>query len=125
MDLVREVSFSKLHVFKFSGRPDTPAAVMPGQVMEKVKSERSRILREAGDEIREDYLKHNIGKTAEIVCEEFDSKNNLLCGTSGNYIRVYIKVNHGDADGMVPKGKMIKVSTGPRFRDGLSGIMKK
>ena len=96
---------------------------MPGQVKEEVKSERSRILRETGDELREDFLARNIGKTAEIICEEFDSKNNLLSGTSGNYIRVYIN-GRADISGEIPpKGKMIKVSTGSRFRDGLSGII--
>ncbi len=51
MDLVKEVSFSKLHVFKFSGRPGTPAATMPGQVGEQIKSERSKVLREIGEEL--------------------------------------------------------------------------
>ncbi len=120
--LVREVPFSRLHVFKFSGRPGTPAAAMPGQVGEQVKSERSRILRETGDKLREDFLVGNIGKTSEIVCEESDSSGNMFYGTSSNYIRVYVRTGDGGGTIKTSKGKIIKVSTGPRFKDGLSGV---
>ena len=123
MDLVKEVSFSKLHVFKFSGRPGTPAAVMAGQVGELAKSERSRILRETGDELREDFLAGNIGKISAIVCEESDSGGSMLTGTSSNYIRVYVKAGGGTSI-KTSKGKIIKVSTGPRFKDGMSGTLE-
>ncbi len=124
IDLVREVSFSKLHVFKFSGRPGTPAVTMPDQVAEEIKSERSSILREIGDELREDFLYQNIGKTIEIVCEESANNDRLLCGVSGNYNKVYVRAGKEGNAAAALKGKIIKVFTGPRFKKGLSGIMK-
>lgn len=46
--LVHEAGIGKLHVFPYSERPGTPAALMP-QVPVEVRRERARILREQGD----------------------------------------------------------------------------
>lgn len=48
--LVREAGISKLHVFPYSERPGTPAALMP-QVAVEVRKERARILRLEGETI--------------------------------------------------------------------------
>lgn len=46
--LVREAGITKLHVFPYSERPGTPAALMP-QVPVETRRERARILRQEGD----------------------------------------------------------------------------
>ena len=46
--LVHEAGIKKLHVFPYSERPGTPAALMP-QVPVEIRRERARILREQGD----------------------------------------------------------------------------
>ncbi len=46
--LVREAGITKLHVFPYSERPGTPAALMP-QVPVEVRRERARLLRMEGD----------------------------------------------------------------------------
>lgn len=46
--LVREAGIAKLHVFPYSERPGTPAALMP-QVPVETRRERARILRLEGD----------------------------------------------------------------------------
>ncbi len=48
--LVHEAGISKLHVFPYSERPGTPAALMP-QVPVEVRKERARILRQQGEVI--------------------------------------------------------------------------
>ena len=50
--LVREAGISKLHVFPYSERPGTPAALMP-QVPIEIRRERARILRQEGEVIDE------------------------------------------------------------------------
>lgn len=50
--LVHQAGISKLHVFPYSERPGTPAALMP-QVPVKIRRERARILREQGECIDE------------------------------------------------------------------------
>lgn len=46
LQLVREVGFIQAFSFKYSRRAGTPAAVMPGQVEEKAKTERLNALQE-------------------------------------------------------------------------------
>ncbi|MBM6775258.1 MiaB/RimO family radical SAM methylthiotransferase [Olsenella profusa] len=48
----REMRFAKMHVFRYSCRPGTPAATMPGQVDPHVMAERSRRARELSAEMR-------------------------------------------------------------------------
>ena len=48
----REMRFAKMHVFRYSRRPGTPAATMPGQVDPRVMAERGRRARELADELR-------------------------------------------------------------------------
>lgn len=48
--LVREAGINKLHVFPYSERPGTPAALMP-QVPVETRKERARILREQGENL--------------------------------------------------------------------------
>ena len=50
--LVREAGINKLHVFPYSERPGTPAALMP-QVPVEIRRERARILRQEGEVIDE------------------------------------------------------------------------
>lgn len=47
--LIKEAGINKLHVFPYSERPGTPAALMP-QVPVEIRKERARILREQGEE---------------------------------------------------------------------------
>ena len=48
----REMRFSWMHVFRYSRRPGTPAATMPGQVPADVSAERGRRARELAREMR-------------------------------------------------------------------------
>ncbi len=48
----REMDFAKVHVFRYSRRPGTPAATMPDQVASEVAAERSRRMRELADRMR-------------------------------------------------------------------------
>jgi len=50
--LVRELPFTYLHVFTFSGRPGTPAAEMQNQVPVRIARDRNRILRELAARLR-------------------------------------------------------------------------
>jgi len=124
IDLIKRVSFSKLHVFKYSQRIHTEAARMTNQVSEKIKSERSRILRRIGDKLRKSYIKKSVGKILEVVVEKLDNENVIISGTSENYIRVYSpldKTNGILKKGKLVKGKLVKVLAESTYKDGLWG----
>jgi threonylcarbamoyladenosine tRNA methylthiotransferase MtaB len=67
--VVREVGFSKTHVFPFSPRRGTAAADMPHQVPNDVKTARSRALIEIESELRKEYFSRLTGKSLRIIVE--------------------------------------------------------
>ena len=122
IEIIKKIAFSKIHVFKFSGRKHTPAYWMRDQVDEEVKSQRSKIIRNIGDELRSDYLKRNIGKVLDVVCEEIDIGNNMANGTSDNYIKVYFQIDKEDFP--LLRGRIVKVNIDSEYRNGLRGAIK-
>ncbi len=68
LDLVEECGLTYLHVFPFSPRPGTPAALMP-QVDRGAVKERAARLRAAGDEALTRHLSAQCGKTLRVLTE--------------------------------------------------------
>lgn len=121
VEMMREVNFSKVHVFKFSKRMDTKAYLLDRQVSEEVKSERSKILRDIGNRLRDDYIKKSIGKSLNVVCEKISDKDSIISGTSENYIKVYF--SKGKKDFSLLRGKVMKVVANSKYKNGLWGIL--
>ena len=67
---VRRVNFYEMHIFKYSKRQGTRAAVMDGHLTEAEKSRRSMILSEAEREMSHDYRTGWLGREAEVLFEE-------------------------------------------------------
>lgn len=89
LDFVREMAFSRLHVFKYSPRKGTPAAKFSGQISPKEKEERSKALIELGAELAENYARGFLGQAMEVLVEEKDSApGDNYEGYTGNYLRV-------------------------------------
>ena len=122
VEIIKKIAFCKIHVFKFSGRKHTPAYWMGDQVEEEVKSQRSKIIRNIGDGLRSDYLKRNIGKVLNVVCEEMDTSNHMANGTSDNYIKIYFQIDKKDFS--LLRGRIIKVYVDSEYRNGLRGSIE-
>jgi len=65
--LVRELPFTYLHVFTFSGRPGTPAAEMQNQVPVRIARDRNRILRELAAQKKLEFMQSFVGKSVEAI----------------------------------------------------------
>jgi len=65
--LIDELPFTYLHVFTFSARPGTPAAVMPNQVPVQVARERNRVLRELAAEKKLAFMRGFVGSKVEAI----------------------------------------------------------
>ncbi len=86
---VREMGFSRLHVFPFSVREGTPAATMPGQVPRGLKEQRTHEMIALGDELAREFHARFIGTTLQVLAEtEADTEPSWLEGYTRNYIRV-------------------------------------
>jgi threonylcarbamoyladenosine tRNA methylthiotransferase MtaB len=70
MEFVKKVGFSHIHVFKYSKRAGTKAAVMPDQVNEEVKNYRSNELISLAERMSEEYKALFMGKIEKILIEE-------------------------------------------------------
>jgi threonylcarbamoyladenosine tRNA methylthiotransferase MtaB len=89
-----DISFAKMHVFKYSPRKGTPAAGYQGQVDGRIKEERSRRVLELS---KAEMLKFNSRFTGRIMPvlfeQEGDSAKKFIEGLTTNYIRVLCRGN--------------------------------
>jgi threonylcarbamoyladenosine tRNA methylthiotransferase MtaB len=90
---VRQTSFARLHVFKYSTRQGTLAADMPGQIAPEVKHVRSEAMRMQAQETAAAFAQQFIGEDLRVLWE---SRANtalgaLWKGLTDNYIRAYAR----------------------------------
>jgi len=105
---VEEVGFSKLHVFRFSPRPDTPAADMPDQVPDRVKKQRAAQLGEIGGRLRHKFLESLADRRLEVLVESpVEQRPGILVGTSARYAPVELP------GGEECLGQLVSVTAGP------------
>lgn len=90
VEFVKDIHFSKIHVFKYSKREGTPAARMKDQIDGNIKNERSKILIELGEKLTKSFNKKFIGKSLEVLYEE-NIEEDIYEGYTSNYIRVKTK----------------------------------
>ena len=90
-EFLKEIKFYHMHVFKYSPRKGTKAAVMPNQVDSKIKEERSKKIIELSDENELEYNESYIGKDVEVLFEERDGE--YFKGHTTNYMVVKYKTN--------------------------------
>ena len=87
---LNELDVSYLHVFTYSERENTPAALMAGSVSASKRAERSRMLHILSDKKRRKFYEDNIGKEFSVLFEN-DVENGMMHGFTENYIRVVAK----------------------------------
>ncbi len=92
---LQKVGFFEMHIFKYSKRANTKAAVMPGQIIEKVKADRSDELIHLEKEMSYAFRKRRIGKMKKVLIEENISigGENYQIGHTEEYLKVAIKTS--------------------------------
>ncbi len=79
-DLVRTVNFASAFTFVYSKRQGTKAAEMEGQIDEETQKDRiMRLVALVNAQTREKSQKY-VGRTIEILCEDYDEKKGLYLG---------------------------------------------
>ncbi len=74
-EFVRRVGFSHIHVFKYSKRAGTKAAIMPDQIPEEIKGRRSDELISLSNLMAAEYRKLFVGRIEKILFEETEEIN--------------------------------------------------
>lgn len=109
-EFLKRVEFYETHIFKYSKRKGTRAAVMPRQLTDHEKTERSKVLQKLNKENKERYIK-SICDARDYVSEllveetvEIEGKKYQI-GCTREYIRAVIECEE-DLTGKVIKGRI-------------------
>jgi threonylcarbamoyladenosine tRNA methylthiotransferase MtaB len=116
MDAVRELKYSKLHVFRYSARPGTAAASMSNEVPPAIKRSRSKRLIDLGNEIRTRFLEAHVGRCLVVLVEDERVVDGVgVCsGQTDDYVRVWF-------EGHNVLGSLVEVEGGRVRADGVEG----
>ena len=69
-EFLRKIKFYKMHIFKYSPRKGTKAAIMKNQVSGDIKELRSKRLLELSDKNENEYLSIYLNQEVEVLFEE-------------------------------------------------------
>ena len=78
--LVKEVDFASAFTFVYSRRQGTKAAEMDGQIDEETQKDRIMRLVALINALTREKSQKYVGKTVEILCEDYDEKKGLYLG---------------------------------------------
>jgi threonylcarbamoyladenosine tRNA methylthiotransferase MtaB len=94
--LLEDLPCTYLHVFTYSARPGTPAAIMAGQVPTHVARERNRILRDLASQKKLAFMQTFVGKRTEAITlptQANDHEGKYREGLTDNYLPIRLKGN--------------------------------
>ena len=103
---LEEIKFYKIHVFKYSKRKGTKAAIMPNQILPEKQNERSNKLIELSNKVQEEYNKKYIGKQVKVLIEEKEGK--YYKGHTSNYMMIYVE-SQENLENKIIDVKIIKI----------------
>jgi len=108
---IKQIKFSRLHVFPFSAHEKTPAAKFPKQIDEKIKARRAKILRDLSVKLAENYKKKFKSKELEVALEQI--KQDKIIGKTEYYFDIEFKksqvINQEFTENKKLIGKIIKI----------------
>lgn len=92
---LEHIHFYEMHIFKYSKRKGTRAAVMPDQIDEQIKAARSEKLIALGHDMSKEFRKFYIGKKEEVLFEEkaVIGDKEYFVGYTKEYVKVAKKTD--------------------------------
>ena len=117
LDLVEAANYASAFSFKYSRRPGTPAAGMPGQIDEEVKAERLARLNALLDRQRQAFDLAQIGKTLPVLVERIGRNPGQIGGKSP-----YLQAVHLDGP-VALLGQIVPVKITARSANALAGVL--
>ncbi|MCH9625204.1 MAG: Threonylcarbamoyladenosine tRNA methylthiotransferase MtaB [Chlamydiales bacterium] len=114
LEVMREVKFAKVHMFPYSPRERTRAALYPNQVAQEVMLERKnkvlRLAEQTAFDLREQY----VGRTLSVLTEACDAQ--VLSGHTENFLAVKLEKQHFSTN------QLVEVKLVENTADGLVGV---
>ena len=100
-NFLNELPVSYLHVFTYSERPNTAAAIMKGAVAKEVRNMRSKMLRSLSEKKKRFFYEQNVGQVANVLFEN-DIEDGIMYGFTENYIRASAKYDPLRVNEIIP-----------------------
>lgn len=118
--LVKEADFASAFTFVYSPRQGTKAAAMENQIPEEIQKDRIMRLVELVNSLTRKKSEKYIGKTVEILCEDYDEKKGLYLGrdefgrmgyfqSENSLIGKFVQVKITKANGISLFGEVLSV----------------
>ena len=119
-DLVKKVDFASAFTFVYSKRQGTKAATMENQIPEEVQKDRIVRLVELVNSLTRKKSEKYVGKTVEILCEDYDEKKGLYLGrdefgrmgyfkSDQNVVGQFISLRVTEANGISLYGELVEL----------------
>jgi tRNA-2-methylthio-N6-dimethylallyladenosine synthase len=118
LDLIEAANYASAFSFKYSRRPGTPAASMPGQVDEEVKAERLARLNALLDRQRHAFNADQVGRTLPVLIERIGRNAGQIGGRSP-----YLQAVHMDGPASLI-GQIVPVEIATNGSNALSGRLQ-
>jgi threonylcarbamoyladenosine tRNA methylthiotransferase MtaB len=92
LDLVRQITPLKVHIFPYSRRAGTPAAGLSEELNPTVVKQRILLLKNLGDKCAQDYQRRFLNKQMDVLVEAKSKEEpHFWQGYTDNYIKVLVK----------------------------------
>jgi tRNA-2-methylthio-N6-dimethylallyladenosine synthase len=118
LDVVKQVGFAQAYSFKYSPRPGTPAATMPGQLPDKVKTERLYRLQDLLERQQTSFNSGCVGRVMPVLFERAGRHAGQLVGRSP-----YLQAVHAKADSSLV-GRVVEVAIERVGANSLAGSLR-
>lgn len=108
-----EMSFSSMHIFKYSPREGTPAATYEQQISAQLKEQRSKKMTDVAEKHAKRFMLRFIGRVLDVLVEDQNSAGHWE-GHTNNYLKVVFT-------GAAEKGKVVRVMIDESDKKNLKG----
>ncbi len=100
---IARLPLAYMHVFRYSPRPQTKAALLANQVDEKLKKERSRIMRSLSQQKSIQFKQRYLGEVRPtLILNKPDAETGRLTGLTDNYLKTSVAADKDWIGKIVP-----------------------
>lgn len=115
LSVMREVQFAKVHMFPYSERPRTRAALYPNKVSDEIIRERKQEILRVAEQIAFDLREKYVGRRMEVLTER-EERSGMASGHTANFLPVM-------TEGHVGENALIEVVIQKNTPEGLCGTI--
>lgn len=108
-EFVKKIGFSKIHIFPYSPRKGTPAAIFENQIPTEIKNSRARLMNEIAEESQCSFLQTQSGLTFPVLFER-EKSDNIPHGYTPNYtlVKIFTKISEKSLRNRIFYVKIVK-----------------